>query len=212
MTRFLRGLALITIVAPAIANATLIEFSPADSIAGLGDVVAIDIIATPENGEMIAAFDFLVNFDPTILAINSVVFGSSLNTAASLDSILCILAPCRGATDTGGALSIFEVSALFPSVSVLQDGISSVTLATIIFDTIGVGVSALSFTGNIPGEDAPFNFLGGDFGARLPVLDPGTGTVTVVQVAEPPTLLLMLIGLFAVVAGSKSRQRHAGAR
>jgi len=183
-------------VASSIANATLIEFDPADSVADLGDTVAIDIVATPEAGELIGEYDFIVNFDPSILALDNVVFGNALND----DPLFCALLGCRGFNDVGGAANLFEVSLVFP-LSLLQDGASSIVLATLFFDTIGVGTSGLSFAGNIPGQPPGFDILGDEFGFALPVFDPGIGSVTVraVQVPEPGTLVLMLSGLVLLV-------------
>lgn len=193
MTRFLHSLALLILLAPSLAGATLISFDPTDSIAGLGDTIAIDIIATPENGELIGEFDFIVNFDPTILAFDNLVFGPSLND----DVFFCEILSCRGFDDASGAFEMFEVSLVFP-LNTLQDGIAPVLLGTIFFDAIGGGTSDLSFTGNIFGQDPPLNILGDDFGLPLPVLNPGTTTITVMTVSEPGTLLLMFTGLLAL--------------
>jgi len=201
MTRLLRCLAILAFFAPALGHATLLEFAPADSNATLGDTIAIDIVATPEGGELIGAYDFIVNFDPTILALNGVIFGASLND----DPFLCSLFGCRGFFDTGGAVEMFEAASPFTPLGALQDGVAPVVLATLLFDAIGVGTSGLSFTGNILGQAAPFNLLGDEFGVPLPVFEPGTGRVIVAQqVVEPPAILLMLSGLLALIARKRS--------
>lgn len=203
MKRFLAVGAVLAAVLPSMAFATLIEFAPSDSTADLGDTIAIDIVATPEAGELIGAYDFIVNFDPAILALDNVVFGASLND----DEFLCNLFGCRGFFDIGGGVEMFEAASPFTPLGNLQNGVAPVVLATLLFDSIGIGTSGLSFTGNILGQSAPFNLLGDEFGIPLPVFEPGTGTVTVVQVSEPATLLLTLTGLFALAAIRRRRSR-----
>lgn len=204
MTRFLRCLAVLSILAPAVSSATLLNFAPSSATVDLGGTIAIDIIATPESGELIGAYDFIVNFDPAILALNDLVFGASLND----DQILCDLIACRGFFDTGGAVEMFEAASPFVPLGNLQDGLAPVVLATLIFDAVGVGESALSFTGNILGQAAPFNLLGDEFGVPLPVFEPGTGSVTVAAaVPEPPALLLMLAGLLGLLIRQRPARR-----
>ena len=185
------------LVATSAANATLISFDPADTTADMGALIAVDIIATPEMGELIGAFDFIVNFDPAVLAFNDLIFGPALNS----DPFFCALLGCRGFVAGAGTLEMFETSLEF-FLGLLQDGTSPVVLGTIFFDAIGVGTSGLSFTGNILGQDPPFNILGDEFGLPLAVLQPGVGSVTVIQVPEPSSLLLMLTGL-ALIAGRR---------
>ena len=203
MTRFLRSLAVLAVLAPALGQATLLEFAPANSTVDLGDTIAIDIVATPEMGELIGAYDFIVNFDAAVLALDGVIFGASLND----DPFLCNLFGCRGFFDTGGAVELFEAASPFTPLGNLQDGVAPIVLATLVFDAIGVGTSNLSFTGNILGQSAPFNLLGDEFGIPLPVFEPGTGRVVVAEVVEPPAILLMLTGLLGLIARKRSIRR-----
>lgn len=203
MRTLYRCLAILSLVAPGICHATLIGFEPTESNASPGDTIAIDIVATPENGELIGAFDFIVNFDPNVLAFTDLIFGVALND----DEFFCSLLGCRGFADQGGAISLFEVAVSGP-LDNLQDGIGSIVLATLRFEAIAVGMSGLSFTGNILGQAPPFNLLGDEFGIPLPVLEPGTGSVTVgaaIPVPEPPTVLLMLTGLIGLTVLRRRR-------
>ncbi len=196
MSRYFRSLAVLCLLLPSLASATLLNFVPSNADIDLGDSIAVDIVATPEAGELIGAFDFIVNFDPAILAFDTLTFGPSLND----DDLFCTLLGCRGFSSAGGQVSLFEASLVFP-LTTLQDGASPITLATLVFDAIGVGTSDLTFTGNVLGQAAPFNLLGDDFGIPLAVFEPGTGRITVAQpVAEPPVLLLMVAGLLALAA------------
>ena len=120
MKNTLRTLLLLAGTLPGLASATLIGFDPSEETIGLGDQVAIDIVATPEGGELIGAYDFIVNFDPSILALNDLVFGPSLND----DPFLCDLFACRGFFDSGGAVAMFELASPFVPLGSLQDGIA----------------------------------------------------------------------------------------
>lgn len=201
MKQFLAICTVLMLGIPSMASATLIDFDPSDTTADLGDTIAIDIVATPEAGELIGEYDFIVNFDPTILALDDLIFGPSLND----DEFFCSLVGCRGSVDVAGGVNLFELSLAFP-LFLLQDGTSPIVLATLIFDTIGVGTSDLSFTGNIAGQSPPFGILGDEFGFPLPSAQPGTGSVTVVQVPEPSTLLLTFSGLVILLSSLRRRR------
>jgi len=202
MSIYLRSLSALCLLVPTIAGATLLEFAPVDTSVEVGSTFEVDIVATPESGELIGAYDFIVNFDPTVLAFDSLTFGASLND----DEFLCALFGCRGFSDSGGgSLSMFEVASPLIPLGLLQDGLAPVLLATIAFDTVAAGVSGLSFTGNIDGQSAPFNLLGDEFAIPLPVFEPGTETIIVAEpIPEPPLILLMLTGLL----GWYARQRQ----
>ncbi|MDH3431557.1 MAG: PEP-CTERM sorting domain-containing protein, partial [Gammaproteobacteria bacterium] len=123
---------------------------------------------------------------------------SSLND----DPFICALFSCRGFFAGAGTVEMFEAASPFTPLGNLQDGIAPVVLATLIFDAISIGTSDLSFTGNILGQSSPFNLLGDELGIPLAVLEPGTGSITVVpvaQVPEPGSLLLLLTGLLAMI-------------
>jgi len=182
----LMGLCLCSVLA----NATPIEFVPADQTVDLGDQVLVDIVVTPDDVS-IAAFDFIVNYDATILSVFSVVFGNSLDGGLSLS--------LQDIVDFGsGMLNLAELSLL--SVSDLADlqSTDSFVLASIVFDTLILGTSNLSFTGNIFGS--PGFFV--DAGGVAIATEPGSGSITVVQppvtVPEPPTWMLLIAGLLAV--------------
>ncbi len=200
MKRFLPTLIVLTLAAPSIANGTLISFEPSAATVGLGGNFAIDIVATPEAGELIGAFDFDVIYDPAVLSFADATFGPSLND----DPLFCVILGCRGFADAGGSVNLFEASLVFPLAS-LQDGASPIVLATLIFDAVGVGTSTLGIVGNIAGLSAPFDIVGDEFGVPLPVFEPGTAAITVVAVHEPAPLFLMLLGLLALGAGSRNR-------
>jgi len=200
-----RSLAALCLLVPSLAGATLLEFAPADTSVVPGSTFEVNIVATPESGELIGTYDFSIDYDPAILAFDSLTFRDSLND----DEFLCDLFACRGFSDSGGSLSIFEIASPLVPLSLLQDGFARVVLATIAFDAVAAGVSGLSFTGSILGQSPPFNLLGDEFAIPLPVFEPGTATITVAEaIPEPPASMLMLTGLLGLFA--RQRLRNTG--
>ena len=177
------------------ADATIIEILPADQSAQLGDPVAVDIVVDTQGVSLIGAFDFIVGFDDSILSVLDVEFGNGLG--GPFDSL-------QDAFDLGsGMLNLAELSFVF-DLSPLQSG--AFTLATITFDTVGVGISAIDLSPNILGYLGGDGLIGDDLGFPIDAtVVAGQVTVTdnVVPVSEPPLLLLLASGLGLLIAHRK---------
>lgn len=189
-----RTFALLLLACAFSAQASPIDFVPTDQTVVLGEQAQVEIWVTPDVDVLIAEFDFNVLYDASILSVADVVFGDGLH-----DLFLCFIVECQGSVESIGSLNIFELSLAF-DLTTLQDG-SPFMLASILFDTIGAGTSALDISGNIFGMPAPFNIIRGEF--ELPTIaEPGTGSITVleppVQVPEPAAGILLLSGLLLI--------------
>ena len=136
------AIALALVFAPFSAQAITIQFVPADQTVNLGDLASVDILLSGL-GEGVApslgSFDLDVTFDPTILVPVSVTFGPFLGDPLDpLETLTAYLfAP--------GLVDLAEVSLLFDfELDALQP--NGFPLATLFFDTVGVGTSLLTFS------------------------------------------------------------------
>ncbi len=164
------------------AQAISLDFVPASQEVVVGTSVSVDIVISGLDlaGEIVSAFDLDVTYDSTVLQATGVTFGTSLGDPFFFDVVE------DSDTSTAGVVDFAALSFLSNlDLADLQG--DSVTLATLSFDSIGVGTSSLAFILNalndVKGLD-PFIPL---------TLTTGTGSVTAVP--EPGTILLFASGL-----------------
>ncbi len=178
-------LGMLLLCSPGLAQAITLGFEPLFQKVSLG--VSFDValrIADLGDGAApsLGVFDLDVTFDPTILGFSGVTYGDPL-LGDQLD--LFGLGSITATTPSVGTVNLFELSLDFPDdLDLLQAG--SFTLATLNFDTLGIGVSPLGVS---------INALGDAYGDPLSAtVSPGS-----VSVPEPSTLLLLGSGLAGLV-------------
>ncbi len=176
------------------AGAIALEFVPANQLANVGDQVTVGVFATNPGGTLIGEYDFFVDYDPNVLSLNEVVFGSVLGGPA--DSFQ------DDPESPAGRVNVSELSRVFDLTS-LQTG-NDILLFSMIFDTDMLGTSPLTFSGNIAVDDG---FLGDELGQAITLDSVGTGSINVVPV--PGAVWLMGSGLLALY-GFKNRRSSAG--
>ncbi len=191
-------------------HAILIDFEPTSQDVILGETAAVSIVIEGLGDQMsisISTFDLIVMFDPAILSLNliNVVYGDPV-----IGDQLDYNDPFSPWTITDTKLiednkvNLFELS--FDNGLLDSSQAGAFTLATLNFDTIGLGTSDLALLPPLEGV-AP---LGDAFGGPLyPEL--GSATITVNPVPEPATILLLTAGMFGIGAFSRKKFRKSKA-
>jgi hypothetical protein len=175
------------------ASALVLSFSPTSVPANVGDSISVDVVASALGTDEIAGFDLDVLFDASILAPTSVVFGTGLGDPSLFEALTSF-------GFTPGVVDFAEISFLSESeLDALQS--EPLVLATLGFDVIGSGLSALTFR-----LDATNLVVDAD-GNTLEVTT-RAGSVGNAVVPEPSAALVFAAGA-ALIAARVRRARAA---
>lgn len=128
------------------AGATTITVSPSTQTIAIGSPFSVDLyISGLGSGgpPSLGTFDLSLGFDSAILAFASASFGSQLDILG--------LGSLQFATPGSGTVNLFELS--LDSIDDLNNlQLDSFALATLTFDTVGIGTSALTLNLNALGD------------------------------------------------------------
>lgn len=158
------ALGLLSILNVSSAQAISLGFSPVSQTVIIGQPAQIalkisDLVAN--SAPSLGSFDLKINFDPSILSFNSVSFG---------DPILGDQLDLEGLGSTSGfsslsnsIVNVFEVSVDQPNTLNLLQA-DSFILATLTFNSLGIGISPLTISNIILGDadGAPLTAALGD--------------------------------------------------
>ncbi len=173
-------------LAPVVYGTPIILVDPLDQTHQIGDPAAVDVVFSNPEGNRVGAFSIGVSYDPVIVDLTSVIFGTSLG-GGFFNSI-------QDASETPGAVEAAEISLLF-DLSGLQDGVSDVLLFSLVFNPVGVGASNITLSPGI-GIFGFGGFVADEFGFTIDA-DALSGSISVIP--EPISISLVgagLVGLF----------------
>jgi hypothetical protein len=174
-------------------DAVVIDFVPGSQTVPLGSAAAIDLVISglgDFTAPSLGAFDLDLTYDAAVLSATSVTLTPLLGDAIQGVDL-----------STPGFIDLFVISLLSPTeLDALQP--ESFVLATLSFDTIALGTSALALTEIVAGDA---------FGAALAATG-GAGSISVTSSGAPvpePSLtgLLLISGLGLALT---RRRRRAG--
>lgn len=182
---------LVLFLMPGVSSAVILSFEPAGQDVVLGQQAVVDVYLRDPAGSRVGAFDFNVDYDSSILSLDSVTFGTGLGSSAG--SFQDVQVPSVGQVNVAELAFVFDLSPF-------QDGISDFLLFSMTFDAVTVGTSSLDFSENVLGMTG--GYLIDELGLLIGPVVTSSGQVTVVSksiaVTEPGSLLLLVAGLIAL--------------
>jgi hypothetical protein len=176
------------------ASASMLEFRPSSAALGVGSEVGVDVYFVPDAVTLLNEFDITVDWDPAILTLTDVSFGSLLGMPPDADQELIL--------DIGSA-DVFESAGDLSA----QSGSDAFRLFTLTFEGAQLGTSGLTFDSAV---------LHDDQGNPIDV-SPGSGSVTVADLS-PPDVDVPLPGalwvwlLFSGIGGLRLARHGVSAR
>jgi hypothetical protein len=172
----------------------ILSVDPSSQTVPLGTQASFDLdISGLGNGTALGVYDVNLNFDPTLLSYNSIVFGNQVDISG--------LGDIQSVTPANGTVEVFELS--LDSPSDLNGQASAFTLATLTFDTLATST-------NSP-VTVSVNALGDAFGNSI-TADIQNASVSITSTAaapEPTTLALLFAGLLALIVIRRQERRRA---
>ena len=189
-------------------DAVMIDFAPASAAVALGDSFAVDVVVSgllaAPGGEVVSAFDLDVLYDSSILSATGFHFSDGLGLPG-IDAFTNV-------AGTVGRIDFASVSLLDSIALFGLQGTDSLVLGQLLFDTVGIGRSALTFDTLVaPG----ILLVGADPFGSLPIDSFGAGQIDVlgpVSVDEPGTLWLAMAGAGLMAMISRRRRAQLATR
>ncbi len=160
--------------------AATLSFDPSDTSVGVGDSVDVNITISGLEDENLAGFDFVVNYDDTVLNFDSYELGNELGVNISKD-----FNPFADAWDLSFGNNFIEISLLWD----FNSQPDSFALGTLSFTGKNMGKSPLFFSDIMLSDDSLL-------AQQLDASSYG-GTVNVVPI--PSAIILLGSGLIGLI-------------
>ncbi len=194
MKNIIRLTLVLLLLAAGPSQAILIELVPSASQLTLGEQAIVDVNISGLGDQIapsLGTYDIAIGFDPGILVLDQVTFGSGLDVLGlgSLQDVDASLA---------GLVNLFELS-LDSEADLESLQPSAFTLASLAFDTLATGLSPLTLS---------VSSVGDALGESLSVISSGAD---IAVVPEPASWLLILVGVAGFALASRRRGGLFGA-
>jgi hypothetical protein len=187
------------------AHAIRIDLVPAVQSKLVGNAVGVNVVVSDLTAasQIVSAFDLDVTYNPAILNATGVSYGTALGGGGANSF--------QFGPSFGGGLIDFAESSFLSDADLASLQGNSVTLATLSFQAIGVGISSLQIV-----QDLFFVLTGRLDATGFPGdLDPSVGGVRVIVSAPilpvPGSLSLIVLGLTVLMIVSRARRHVSGA-
>ncbi len=169
------------------AHAIVLSMNPANQSVVAGATASVEIVISDLTAISVGAFDIDLAFNPSVLTFGTATFGTQLDLSGT--------GSLQDTVTGAGTVNLAEVS-FDPAALLDANQLDSFTLATLTFNTLAPGTSALTLS---------LNALSDSGGASLSAdIDVGSITVTPgTSVPEPGTPLLVLAGALLLLARAR---------
>ena len=167
------------------AAAINIGFDPDSQSVVFGSSLEVDIVFSNSGGEIVSTYDLDITYDSSVLDATGVIFTTALGDELFFEVFSDALLSTRGIVDP------FQLSLLSDLELPAIQGGDSITVATLMFDAIGVGTTKLGFVFD------DFNDVKGSNALVLPIIaDNGFVRVQAERaIPEPSAALLFFLGV-----------------
>jgi len=168
------------------AQASILSFDPVTQSIDAGNTAFVNVSISDLGADIVSAYDLSVSFDSAILGFSSI----------DINEVPFGFLPLTGSSSTSRELS-FNLASFEPDF--ILDGLQgdSLLLATLGFNTLGAGTSALNFSF--------VDVTGAAFSPLSPTTETGSITVNSRAAPEPSAMILFAMSVVGFFAANKRK-------